>query len=192
MNGMVKIMSSPDDILFEIPHYSQYKIVVAGNALVGKTQLVSVFTRRNFEHKPTAGADITFIKLQSPTEGSSTTTAIFWDLSGQPAFNKVRPLFYEGAHAIIYVFDVTRESTVISLPDWVKETSRIIPKSPAILIGNKVDLKDQREVSDDIGQKFADKMHAQYFPCSAVDNINVMTAFASAIRRAVSYRDSFR
>ncbi len=189
---MVLNMSSPNDILFEIPHFSQYKIVVAGDALVGKTQLVSVFTRRNFEHKPTTGADITFIKLKSPTEGSSSTTAIFWDLSGQPAFNKVRPIFYEGAHAIIYIFDVTRESTVISLPDWVKETKRIIPNSPAVLIGNKVDLKNNREVSDDIGQKFADKMHAQYFPCSAINNINVGTAFASAIRRAVSYRDSFQ
>jgi len=189
---MIPIMSSPNDILFEIPHYSQYKIVVAGDALVGKTQLVSVFTRRNFEHKPTAGADITFIKLKSPSEGSGSTTAIFWDLSGQPAFNKVRPLFYEGAHAIIYVFDVTRESTVISLPNWVKETKKVIPNSPSVLIGNKVDLKDKREVGDDIGQKFADKMHAQYFPCSAVENINVVTAFASAIRRAVSYRDSFQ
>ena len=57
--------SNTDDILFEIPHFSQYKIVVAGDPLVGKTQLVSVFTKRDFEHKPTAGADISFIKLRS-------------------------------------------------------------------------------------------------------------------------------
>jgi Rab family protein len=183
-------MSVTEDILFEIPHYSQYKIVVAGDALVGKTQLVSVFTKRDFEHKPTAGADISFIKLRSPSEGSSTTTAIFWDLSGQPAFDKVRPIFYEGAHAIIYVFDVSRESTAVSLPGWVKEVKKILPESPAVLIGNKIDLKKEREVSDDIGQRFADKMHAQYFPTSAEKNIGVAAAFASAIRRAVSFRDS--
>lgn len=182
-------MSETNDILFEIPHYTQYKIVVAGDALVGKTQLVSVFTKRAFEHKPTAGADISFIKLKSPTTEDS-TTAIFWDLSGQPAFDKVRPIFYEGAHAIIYVFDVSRESTVLSLPGWVKEVKKVIPSSPAILIGNKIDLTADREVSDDIGQKFADKMHAQYFPASAVTNTGVIPAFSSAIRRAVSYRDS--
>ncbi|PWI48334.1 hypothetical protein CEE45_06990 [Candidatus Heimdallarchaeota archaeon B3_Heim] len=186
---MVLILSAPNDILFEIPHYSQYKIVVAGDALVGKTQLVSVFTKRSFEHKPTAGADISFIKLTSPSEGKSTTTAIFWDLSGQPAFHKVRPLFYEGAHAVIYVFDISRESTVLSLPSWFKEVKKVIPESPAVLIGNKVDLEGDREVSDDIGQRFADKMHAQYFPTSAVKNTGVISAFASAIRRAVSYRD---
>jgi small GTP-binding protein len=186
---MVIIMSAPNDILFEIPHYSQYKIVVAGDALVGKTQLVSVFTKRAFEHKPTAGADICFIKLKSPKSGD-TTTAIFWDLSGQPAFDKVRPIFYEGAHAVVYVFDVSRESTVLSLPGWVKEVKKTLPDSPAILIGNKIDLTTNREVSDDIGQKFADKMHAQYFPTSAVNNTGVVAAFSSAIRRAVSYRDS--
>ena len=183
------IMSTPNDILFEIPHYSQYKIVVAGDALVGKTQLVSVFTRRNFEHKPTTGADISFIKLTSPSESTSTTTAIFWDLSGQPAFDKVRRLFYEGAHAIIYVFDVTRETSVLSLPGWVKEAKKIIHDAPAVLIGNKIDLEAEKEVTDDIGQKFADRMHAQYFPTSAVKNNGVVAAFSSAIRRAVSFRD---
>ncbi|MHA1227225.1 MAG: Rab family GTPase [Candidatus Hodarchaeales archaeon] len=183
-------MSSNSDILFEMPHFSQYKIVVAGDPLVGKTQLVSVFTKRDFEHKPTAGADISFLKLRSSSDSGSMTTAIFWDLSGQPAFDKVRPLFYEGAHAIIYVFDVTRENTVRSLPQWVKEVKKILPDSPAILIGNKIDLDDKREVSDDIGLKFADKMHAPYFSTSAVTTEGVGTAFASAIRRAVYYRDS--
>lgn len=179
---------SADDILFEIPHFSQYKIVVAGDALVGKTQLVSVFTKRDFQHKPTAGADISFLKLRGSSD--QTTTAIFWDLSGQPAFDKVRPLFYEGAHAIIYIFDISRETTVLSLPSWVKEAKKTLPDSPAILIGNKVDLKKEREVSDDIGQKFADKMNAPYFPTSAIKNQGVGTAFASAIRRAVYFRDS--
>lgn len=182
---------SADDILFEIPHFSQYKIVVAGDALVGKTQLVSVFTGRNFEHKPTAGADISFLKLRGKGDKEDqTTTAIFWDLSGQPAFDKVRPLFYEGAHAVMYIFDVTRESTVLSLPSWVKEVKKYIPKSPAILIGNKIDLKKERQVSDDIGLKFADKMNAPYFPTSAIKNQGVGTAFASAIRRAVYFRDA--
>lgn len=179
---------SAEDILFEMPHFSQYKIVVAGDALVGKTQLVSVFTKRDFEHKPTAGADISFLKLRG--SGDQTTTAIFWDLSGQPAFDKVRPLFYEGAHAIIYTFDVTRKNTVLSLPSWVKEAKKILPNSPAILIGNKIDLENEREVDDDIGLKFADKMNASYFPTSAKKNIGVGTAFASAIRRAVYFRDS--
>lgn len=182
---------SADEILFEMPHFSQYKIVVVGDALVGKTQLVSVFTNRDFQHKPTAGADISFLKLRGKeNKGDQTTTAIFWDLSGQPAFDKVRPLFYEGAHSIIYIFDVTRESTVLSLPGWVKEVKRYIPKSPAILIGNKIDLKKEREVSDDIGLKFADRMNAQYFATSATKNSGVGTAFASAIRRAVYFRDA--
>ncbi|MFX1282386.1 MAG: Rab family GTPase [Promethearchaeota archaeon] len=182
---------STDDILFEMPHFSQYKIVVAGDALVGKTQLVSVFTGRDFEHKPTAGADISFLKLKS-SSSDQTTTAIFWDLSGQPAFDKVRPLFYEGAHTIMYIFDVTRKSTVLSLPSWVREAKKILPDSPAVLVGNKIDLKKEREVNDDIGLKFADKMNATYFATSAITNQGVGTAFASAIRRAVYYRDSLK
>ncbi len=182
-------MANDEEILFEIPHFSQYKIVVVGDGLVGKTQLVSVFTDRSFEHKPTAGADISFLKLRSGDE-SKTTTAIFWDLSGQIAFDKVRKLFYEGSHCVVYVMDVSRKATVLSLPSWVKEVKKSLPNTPAILVGNKIDLKDQREVTDETGLKFADKLHAQYFPTSAVTNKGVGTAFASAIRRAVYYRDS--
>ncbi|MHA1969307.1 MAG: Rab family GTPase [Candidatus Hodarchaeales archaeon] len=181
---------SDEDIFFEIPHHSQYKLVVVGDGLVGKTQLVSVFTKRAFEHKPTAGADISFLKLRGSGEEPKTTTAIFWDLSGQQAFDKVRSLFYEGAHAVIYVMDVSRKDTALALPSWVKEVKKALSDTPAILIGNKIDLKDQREVTDDIGLKFADRLHAQYFPTSAVTGEGVGTAFASAIRRAVAYRDS--
>ena len=180
---------SDEDIFFEIPHHSQYKLVVVGDGLVGKTQLVSVFTKREFEHKPTAGADISFLKLRGSGEKPKTTTAIFWDLSGQPAFSSVRPLFYDGTHAIIYIFDVTKESTVLSLPSWVKEAKKTLPNTPSILIGNKIDLKENREVTDETGLKFADRMHAQYFPTSALTGEGVGTAFASAIRRAVAYRD---
>ncbi len=180
---------SDEDILFEIPHFSQYKVVVVGDGLVGKTQLVSVFTKRAFEHKPTAGADISFLKLRSSGEKQKTTTAIFWDLSGQPAFNKVRKIFYEGAHAVVYVMDVTRKITALSLPSWVKEVKKILPDTPAVLIGNKIDLMGEREISDETGLKFADKLHAQYFPTSALTNEGVGTAFASAIRRAVAFRD---
>ncbi|MFX0051341.1 MAG: Rab family GTPase [Candidatus Hermodarchaeota archaeon] len=181
-----------NDILFELPHYAQYKCIVCGDPLVGKTQLVSVFTKRAFEHKPTAGADISFLKIRSPEKSDSTTTAIFWDLSGQPAFDKVRPIFYEGAHSIIYVFDVSRKDTILNIPSWVKEAKKIIPDSPTILIGNKIDLKAERVVTDDIGLKFADKLNAPYFATSAVTGEGVGTAFASAIRRAVYFRDELR
>jgi signal recognition particle receptor subunit beta len=59
---------------------------------------------------------------------------------------------------------------------------------PAVLCANKIDIFD-REFQDDIGQKFADKLNAPYFPTSALSGKGVGTAFASAIRRAVYYRD---
>ncbi|MFW9779929.1 MAG: Rab family GTPase [Candidatus Heimdallarchaeota archaeon] len=179
---------SQEEILFEIPHHAQYKIVIVGDPLVGKTQLVSVFTKRDFEHKPTAGADISFLKIRAPEKTEGHTTAIFWDLSGQPTFDKVRPIFYEGAHSVIYVADVTRESTLISLPHWVKEVKKTLGTVPAVLCANKIDIKN-REFQDEIGQRFADKLNAPYFPTSAVTGRGVGTAFASAIRRAVYYRD---
>lgn len=180
---------SQEEILFEMPHYAQYKIVIVGDPLVGKTQLVSAFTKRNFEHKPTAGADISFMKITAPDKTKSHTTAIFWDLSGQIAFDKVRPIFYEGAHSVIYVADVTRESTLLSLPYWVKEVKKALGTVPAVLCGNKIDLNKEREFQDDIGQKFADKLNATYHATSAVTGKGVGAAFASAIRRAVYFRD---
>lgn len=180
-------MIDTSDLLTEFPHGSQYKICLLGEPLVGKTHLVSAITGRPFTHKPTAGADISHRKLQVSEDRE--ITAIFWDLSGQPVFKKVRRIFYEGSHALVYAYDVTRPGTLAALTNWIKEIRSNIGHTPSFLVGNKIDLKDERNVDWDLGQKFAKRMKAvDFFETSAVTKQNLSEIFKAAIREAIRYR----
>ena len=184
-------MSNDEDVMIEFPHASQLKISVCGDPIVGKTVLVQGFVKNEIsEHKPTAGADISFRKIPvgSPDEGKE-ISAIFWDLSGQPVFQNVRPIFYEGSHGVVYVYDITRADTIINLPKWVKEATRIVGKeTPSILIGNKTDMENERKISLREGQMFADGLGVPLFEVCALTGTNVNKAFAEIIRRAFAYR----
>jgi small GTP-binding protein len=180
-------LSNEDKLLKEFPHDSQYKICLLGEPLVGKTHLVSAITGRPFTHKPTAGADISHRKLQV-SEGRE-IAAIFWDLSGQPVFKNVRRIFYEGSHALIYAYDVTRPNTLAELTNWIKEIRDNLGECPSILVGNKIDLKGERKIEKELGQKFADKMKAKaFFEASAVTKNNLGDVFKAAIREAIRFR----
>ncbi len=187
-------MSLPEDLIdliFEHPHPTQYKIVLLGDPKTGKTTLVSRFTERSLEHKPTAGADITYKKIpvRSKKHGDIEITAIFWDLAGQPQFDQVRPVFLEGAHAVLYVFDVTAENTLINIPKWVKTVRKNLGEDvPGVLVGNKIDLEDERRVQKEDALKFAEKMNASYYETSAITGKSVFPAFGMAIQKAVAYR----
>ncbi|MFX1252676.1 MAG: Rab family GTPase [Promethearchaeota archaeon] len=180
-------MSKDDDLLIEHKYFDQFKICLLGDGLVGKTTLLSAFCNRPFEHEPTSGADITSRKYEI---GNKEISIIFWDLSGQPVFKNVRRIYYQGAHACIYVFDVTRRDTFVNIIEWMKETQKNIGKPPSILVGNKVDLEDDRKVDSDTGQFFADTVNISYFEASALRGIAVDEIFTTAIRAAVEGRDS--
>lgn len=187
-------MSLPEDLIdliFEHPHPTQYKIALLGDPKTGKTTLVSRFTERSLEHKATAGADITYKKIpvQSKKHGDIEISAIFWDLAGQPHFDQVRPVFLEGAHCIMYVFDLTSETTLLNIPKWVKTVRHSLGNDvPGILIGNKVDLDYERQVQKEDALKFAEKMNSPYFETSAITGESVFAAFGMAIQRAVAHR----
>ena len=177
-------LSDISDLVKEFPHETQYKICLLGEPMVGKTHLVSAITGRPFTHKPTAGADISHRKL------GDKITAIFWDLSGQPIFKNVRKIFYEGSHCLIYTYDLTRPGTLAELTNWIKEIRSNLGKDvPSILVGNKLDMKKDRKIEQDLGKKFAEKMSAvAFFETSAVSKQYLSDVFKAAVREAIKYR----
>ena len=87
-----------------------------------------------------------------------------WDLAGQPKFQNIRQMFYAGSQGLIFVFDVTRLDSLENIKLWVDEVLKNgISKVPVLLIGNKVDLKDEGipicNQEDD--QTLADYIHAK-------------------------------
>lgn len=136
--------------------YFLMKIVLLGDGAVGKTALRARYMGHGFDfanYIVTIGADFAIREQRIKIFPSQPPTLVkfqIWDIAGQARFSELRKLYYRGALGALLVFDVTRHLTIESLQDWSQEYFHHNGRGPLpiILIGNKIDLRDQ--VSDSI------------------------------------------
>lgn len=144
------------------------KICTVGDGSVGKTSMVLQFCEHKFQEHyiMTIGSNFAIKEITIPENKLSVKLQI-WDLAGQQHFSFVRPPFYRGSSGVIYVFDLTRRESFENLKDWKKEVEQVIPNKPFVIVGNKVDLIDERVVSKKEGEELAASYGASYFETSA-------------------------
>ena len=164
-----------------------FKIVVLGEAAVGKTSLINQYVEYTFkeDYKPTLGANIirkdVFIE-----EINAKVRLIMWDLAGQEKYNVIRSMYFQGCVGALLVYDVTRPNTFELINSkWLMDFKKFVKKEGTyILIGNKIDLIGQRVVSSEEGKKLADEVKASnYVETSAKLNQNVETAFKNLVHQ---------
>lgn len=116
------------------------KIVIIGEADVGKTSLMSQFISDTFDDhvQPTIGCDIQ-CKTMS-VEGRKVEVQL-WDTAGSERFQTMLPLYYRGCHGAILVYDVTRKNTFNRLRNWLAELENNLTNDNAVvmIVGNKID-----------------------------------------------------
>ena len=153
-----------------------FKVPVAGDGAVGKTSLIVRYTQGTFTdtYKMTIG---TSFAVKTVDLESVMVKLQIWDLAGQPHFGGVRPLFYQGSTGVIYVFSVADRSSFDHLVGWLEEAGKNAGNVPGILIGNKTDLVEQREVSREEAEAYAAQAGLEYIETSAKLDENVGDAF---------------
>jgi Ras-related protein Rab-1A len=88
--------------------------------------------------------------------------------------------YYRGAHGIVLVYDITSGLSFASLQSWMQEINRYLGENvKKVVIGNKVDLESQREVSTEQLKKFAERYNMPYLETSAKDATNVEKVFST-------------
>jgi Ras-related protein Rab-1A len=101
-----------------------------------------------------------------------------WDTAGQERFQSITANYYHGSHAIAIVYDITNRQSFENLRRWVADAKRLgSPQVCLIIIGNKADLEDKRQVRRDEGQAFADNLGAPFLETSAKTSFNVREMF---------------
>ncbi|OLS14677.1 MAG: small GTP-binding protein [Promethearchaeota archaeon CR_4] len=161
------------------------KIVLLGDAGVGKTSLVYRFIENRFstDFKSTLGVNL--LKRTIEIDGNQVTTQI-WDLGGQEAYKKLRKLYLEGASGALVVYDVTSESSFQNLNEWINSFKETRTECPIVLIGNKTDLSQLRKVTQDQAKTYAkEKNILDFIETSAKTGENVEVAFKNLIRKAM-------
>ncbi|CDK26163.1 unnamed protein product [Kuraishia capsulata CBS 1993] len=168
------------------------KLVLLGEAAVGKSSLVLRFVNNDFEEnkEPTIGA--AFL-TQKCTIGERTIKFEIWDTAGQERFASLAPMYYRNAQAALVVYDITKPASFIKARHWVKELREQATKGIVIaLCGNKYDLTvndeaeedsgevsetSKRKVSVNEGQTLAEEEGLMFFETSAKTAYNVNEVF---------------
>jgi small GTP-binding protein len=162
------------------------KVVMCGDWAVGKTSLVRRFVENRFDHdyKPSIGVNIV-VKIVD-IGGKKVKLDIF-DTGGQERFRPLRQRYYNGASAAVFVYDMTRAESAVSVQNrWVADVEAVIPEGfERMVIANKADLGSERAVSEYAGQQLAERIGAIYTETSALDGRNVEQAFVELAARLV-------
>ncbi|MHA2168846.1 MAG: Rab family GTPase [Candidatus Kariarchaeaceae archaeon] len=142
-----------------------FKIVIIGEPSVGKTSLRRSYLGEKFQanYLSTIGADFSFKQME--TEDGTISSAI-WDLAGQDEYYNVHPQYYRGAAGAMIVYDVTDQSTLDRISEWIERyiSNSGFPDAPILIIGNKTDLlsmeEDQRSI--EIQNKLISELKEKY------------------------------
>ncbi|MHA1145146.1 MAG: Rab family GTPase [Candidatus Helarchaeota archaeon] len=161
-----------------------WKICVIGDPSVGKTTLMLRYTEQRFEqlYIPTVGCQVSqkFVSLSDKNIKLN-----IWDIAGQSKFAAFRKIFYEGAFGYILVFDTTNKQTLVNSLTWNKDYQKMNKSKVKIglLVGNKVDLESNLEVTKEEAEKYAKKMSLDYVETSAKTGQNVDLMFQTIVQK---------
>ncbi|GJP56478.1 hypothetical protein CLOM_g15545 [Closterium sp. NIES-68] len=158
-----------------------FKIVLVGDSGVGKSNLISRFTKNEFNMESKSTIGVEFATRSIEVDGK-TVKAQIWDMAGQERYRAITSAYYRGAVGALLVYDITRQVTFDNVERWLKELRDHGDQSIIItLVGNKCDLKHLRKVAMDKSQGFAEKEGFFFIETSALDATNVEDAFTQIL-----------
>ena len=113
-----------------------------------------------------------------------------WDTSGQERFKSIARAYFKGAHAIILIFSIIDKKSFENVQNWVNQIKEeTTEKTLLILIGNKINLEDEREIMKNEGEELAKEFDINYYECSAKTGENINLAFDELIKKIVKTFD---
>jgi Ras-related protein Rab-1A len=134
----------------------------------------------------TIGVDL---KLRHIDVDGTSVKLQMWDTAGQERFRTITTSYYRSADGIIIVYDTTDLTSFNNVKQWLSEIDKYGNKKIAkLLVGNKSDLVDGRQVKAEMGQQFADSVGIEFLECSAKSAANVELAFEKLTRKMLAIK----
>jgi len=151
---------------------NRQKIIFCGDAGVGKTSIINSIMGQKFseEYEPSIGVD--FFSKTVRYNGRLIKLQI-WDSAGQEKFRSLIPNYIRGSAIIFLIFDVSQKITYEHLNEWLNFITNIENGGLIIIVGNKIDLKDSREVNTEEAEKYCKDKKYEYFEVSAKNGTNI-------------------
>ncbi|XP_071943654.1 ras-related protein Rab-5B-like [Antedon mediterranea] len=165
----------------------KYKLVLFGDAAVGKTSLVLQFVKGNFSNEPQEATIGVAFQSKIVCLQDSTVKFEIWDTAGSARYQGLAPMYYRGADAAIVVFDITNEDSFTKAKTWICTLQTQVKKSIILaLAGNKSDLKYHKSVDRQKIQEFVEENDLVFMETSAKSGNNVTNMFLSIATKLVA------
>ena len=162
-----------------------FKILLLGDSGVGKSSLLLRYTKNEFisDMRSTIGVEFA---LKYITIDNYQLKIQIWDTAGMERYRSITNAYYKGAKGVIVLYDICRKKSFENVDKWIDDfKSKADDDAVIILIGNKSDLDDKREVSKEEGESKAQMNKFAFMETSAKDNNNVQKAFETLFSEIV-------
>ena len=163
-----------DDINYDI----LIKLVIIGDSGVGKSNYLYRFVEGEFcpVHESTIGFDYK-LKISKLPNSKKKVKFQIWDTAGQEKYMSINKNLFQRVQGIILMYDISEPQTFYNLDKWIKVIREMASELPLILIGNKIDLIQERKISKEKGEKFASDNNIKLFESSGKSGENVEDSF---------------
>lgn len=159
-----------------------YKIVLIGDSGVGKSNLLSRFTRNEFNLESRSTIGVEFATRTLEIDGKRVKAQI-WDTAGQERYRAITSAYYRGAVGALIVYDISKTELYESVLRWLKELKEHADANIVIeLVGNKSDLDHLRAVPTDEAKSFANENSLLFTEASALSSDNVDLSFHQLLK----------
>jgi len=135
----------------------------------------------NIDIGKTMGVDIRIKKLEI---NEITVTLQIWDFVGENRFRIMFPIYARGSSGGIFMYDITKKTSLMNIDEWVSIFKNINPQSPVIMVGGKLDLQEKRAVSIEEAISISKSYDFyDYFECSAKTSENIENIFNKLLKK---------
>mmetsp|Transcript_16766 Transcript_16766/g.32645 ORF Transcript_16766/g.32645 Transcript_16766/m.32645 type:complete len:228 (-) Transcript_16766:225-908(-) len=171
-NGATKAGATPS-----IPPLAKYKLVFLGDLSVGKTAIITRFMYDSFDTQYVATIGIDFLSKTMYLE-DRTVRLQLWDTAGQERFRSLIPSYIRDSSVAVVVYDITKRASFLNTSKWIEDVRSERGDDVVImLVGNKSDKTEERQVSTDEGEEHAKQENVLFIETSAKLGYNIKTLF---------------
>ena len=156
------------DVSYQV---NRQKIIFTGDIYVGKTSIINVLMGQKFNNDYEASIGVDFFSKTIKYKGKIIKLQI-WDSAGQEKFRSLIPNYIRGSSLVFVVYDISNKKSFNNVNSWVNFVNNI-ENSNIVIVGNKIDLENKREVTYEEGKKYCEENNFDFFEVSAKNDINL-------------------
>ena len=168
------------------------QILLIGDSSVGKTSLIQRYANGIFKEEYLATVGLDYYTKQEMINNINVLVKL-WDTEGQERFKALTPNYFRNAEGVVLAYDVTNSESFENLKFWINSIKSNLGEKnifiPIIIIGNKIDMEDMRDITKEDASKFAKENNYKYFETSAKTGEGVDEAIRDLVNQVLANSD---